>query len=37
MKLHKLKAREATGTYLAGVRTLNHIVIGNEGSVSMAM
>jgi DNA repair protein RadC len=37
MKLHKLKVGEAIGTYLAGVRTIDHIVIGNEGCVSMAV
>lgn len=37
MKLHKLKAGEATGTHLVGVITLDHIVIGNDGCVSMAV
>lgn len=37
MKLHKLKAGEAIGTYLVGVRKLDHIVIGKEGCVSMAV
>lgn len=34
MKLHKLKAGEATGTYLVDVRTRDHIVIGNEDCVT---
>jgi len=37
MKLQKLKAGEAIGTYLVDVRTLDHIVIGNEDCVSMAV
>lgn len=37
MKLQKLKAGEATGIYLVDVRTLDHIVIGNEDCVSMAV
>jgi hypothetical protein len=37
MKLHKLKAGEATGTYLVDVRTRDHIVIGNEDCAPMPL